>query len=577
VPIAEVTSPPTPVATPPAGATAGPDSPTEPRERPAPRCRWHVLVYLLLLGGLLAGTNLRASWAYDDGGYATQVKVLRQTGQWAYPYQQARIDPHIDHAPVDHAVVTTEGRLYPYVKQPAWIEVLWASTKVFGVPFGLYVPSALGAVAAAAVAWFLAKRFDPGAAPWAFWAVALGPLLVHATAMWAHTTGAALGGLVALFVLDAADGRFGRRQAIGLAATLAAIIALRGEGVLLTAAALPVVALLAASQGRTLVRRALRAASATVAAGVAAVAALLGSREWAHHLAPGVWGGPPEFGYAVGFVQGRIMGAERTLLNGWGHTAAANTMAIVATALMLVAGWLFGRRNQPGAALLAMAAGLVTLVARTMWVAPLDLAGYAAASPLVVVAFGAYDWRSTSRRARALIGVCGLYLLAVLATEYPEGGSRDWGGRYLFLALVPVAVGSVVVVRRRLAQLPAGDARRRVGLLLVALVVVPALLGIYATEGLRDANGAMTTRALSTGTPIVIRTNRAYGRLAWDVLPAADWLTADPASAPALLARLRGEGAGSVTVEGVGADTVKAPGYHRRVLAADLVVFTPSR
>jgi hypothetical protein len=88
------------------------------------------VAYLVLVVALLGLVDRDDSWNFDDGAYATQVRVLRDgrgDGSWAYPYLHRDRDPASRFAPVSHSTTTSEGT-FPYVKQPAWIEVLRAST-----------------------------------------------------------------------------------------------------------------------------------------------------------------------------------------------------------------------------------------------------------------------------------------------------------------------------------------------------------------------------------------------------------------------------------------------------------------
>ena len=98
-----------------------------------PAARWglHVAAYLVLLVGLLGLVDRDDGWNFDDGAYATQVRVLRDGdgSSWAYPYRHLDRDPTSQFAPVSHSTVTDEG-CFPYAKQPAWIEVLRASSSL---------------------------------------------------------------------------------------------------------------------------------------------------------------------------------------------------------------------------------------------------------------------------------------------------------------------------------------------------------------------------------------------------------------------------------------------------------------
>ena len=88
--------------------------------------------------------------------------------------------------------------------------------------------------------------------------------------------------------------------------------------------------------------------------------------------------------------------------------------------------------------MLALVAVAVLLV--RVAVAPSDLAGLLAASPVIALGIGAWRRTSSPPAERAVLLFCSIELALVLVTQYPEGGARDWGGRYLFPLLVPVVV-----------------------------------------------------------------------------------------------------------------------------------------
>ncbi len=534
----------------------------------------HAALYLVVLVALLAVTDLDVGWTFDDGAYATQVAVLDQTGGWAYPYAHLDVDPGSDFAPVSHSTVTTEGS-YPYVKQPLWIEVLRASTAVFGAVVGLYVPAVLGAVAAAALAGVLAARLSGGRdALVGFWAVALGPLVLHSEAMWAHTWAAALGAGMALALVALAQARARWWHLVGLAGGGALLCALRGEGPLVVVAAALVVGVLCLREGswpRRLARAALWCGSLVVAS----AGSRLVTARWSARLAQGRVRdvGDTILG-DVGFLEGRTRGALRTLLDGVGSDPGSTLLAMACAALAAVGGVLLvrgGPARATGARLVVVA--VVVGLVRTV-VVPDDLGGLLVAVPLVVV--GAAGWRPgrASRAERALVALVVLDLGAVLATQYAEGGSRDWGGRYLFPVLVPATVVAVGVVRRALGRLPEVGPRRA-GALVVALALVPTVGGWVASREVRQANDVHTELAASVDAPTVVRIPRYFTRTSWRELPAADWLSAEPDEADDALALLRPGRTAPVAVVGPGADQVRADGWARDVRTPQVVIFTP--
>lgn len=571
----------------------------------------HCVAYLALLAGLLAFTNLDVGWNLDDGAYAIQAKVLDHSSDWAYPYRHADVDPGSRWSPVSHSEVTEQGS-YPFVRFPAWIRVQTASRWVFGDVVGLYVPSVLGAVGAALCAGLLARRLRPGTFTYGFWAVALGPVVVHSQALWAHTWLAALGGVVALLLVGPSEttsigiGRWCRWAPVALAVTSAAAVMLRRDGLLLVASAALVgfLACLVASpasraagtadgrgSGGALVRLGRAAWWGVPALGLAA-AAYLANQRWVGHLMPGE---PPIDGpgpvdtltFHVNFLEARVRGALRTFVDGVGSASAGTVLGLMVIGVAAVAGRAIASqaRRVDGLVLLGLA---VALTAVRTAVAPSDLSGLLVAVPVLVVGAAALTSVGLERDQLVLVAHVITYAALVVATQHPEGGSRDWGGRFLFPILVPATVLAVLALVKalegwvpKIGAPSVGRPARQVGIGLVGVIVfssaVPTVAGLVAANDLRSNNEASTRAALATGAPTVIRMPRYLTRVSWRALPEQDWLSAaDPADAEVALRRLRPQRRDPVAVMGPDAEKVSVTGYDRRVVAPTLVVFTPT-
>lgn len=541
----------------------------------------HLLALLAVQLVLLLGTGRENSWTPDDGAYALQIRTLERTGGWAFPYQHDDIDPDLAHLPFTHGTITEDRAAFPYVKHPVWIAVLRGSSALFGDVVGLALPSALGVVAAAAVAGRLTRRFDPAAVPWAVWAVGLSGLLISGTALWAHSATAALIGLCIAPVLDAVAGGWRRRSAVVLALALGAATSIRGEALLFAAATLMVLALMTVIRPGPLVDRirsmgwlvALPAAVVLLVrfANAAAVGAILDEADGPSSptLASGSLG-------PSGGLTGRVEAMQRTLIDGLGLSSSGTALAVVAVCAFGAGGVALARRR-PRAGAFGIVVGLVFSSVRTLLVAPGDYAGFLIATPLVLVATPTIARSCRGWSSRAVGAILLLFTVAVLAVQYPEGGSHDWGGRFLLPLVVPTLVAGVVALRRLVAG-TGEDSRRLLAMALVATVVVPSLLGLSATQGFRDGSGAMTDRAVATGADVVVRVPAYQSRLSWKAIAEGDWMAADPGDVEDLLATLGRASAGSVAVLGAGADDLSPPpGYDKEVLAGDLAVFTPTR
>lgn len=537
--------------------------------RRGPGRRWwlHLLGLVLVLVAVAATSDLDASWNSDDGAYAVQAELVREHGRWDHPNRHPEADPDGSASPIAHAVRTEEGRAFPYVKLPLWIVVLVGSTEVLGPVVGLHVPALAGVALAGLAAWALAVALDRrDLAPWAFWAVGLGPLLVESTALWAHSVAAAAAGVVAVLVARRAAGSATVRTDVAAAAAALVLVLLRNEGALLLAAAAAVLAALGGFRSGSVWARGAAAVrwAAPVAAGGAA--GLVANRVWSGRIlgAPTVASldDPP----ALPWAEGRVQGALRTFVDGAGSSTSGTVLALLGIGAGVLAGLALRRGDRmPAVALGAVLAALH--LARAVDVGRIDLAGTLVAAPLLTV--GLVAWRPSRAPAaeRALAAVVGLTWLLVLATQYQVGGGPEWGGRYALVAAVPAVVLALAALHRAWVEAdgPTGERARPVLLAAAAvLVAVPTVAGLWATRdgARRTAAEIDAVAALDDGGPVVF-TARFVPRLGWRELPEADWLVGRPDEVDALVAGLAADTGDTVLVLGPGAEEVLVPEGYR--------------
>lgn len=540
------------------------------------------LVLLAIVLTLVAFTgNLSSSWTSDDGVYAVQAKLVRE-GTWELPQYHPDADPDRAHNVLAHTTVTDRGKAYPYPKQPAWIMAMAWSSRLGGRVVGLHLPAYAGALAAAASAWFLARRLASGIELVAFWAVALSAVLVEATAMWAHTAAAALGGLLALGIVRAARHGLGPIHLAGIAATGMVAVLLRGEGVLAVAAVALALFGAALARRKAGLGRTVSVVLDPVVLLVAGASAWWINRAWIGWILDGEVVSvrsdslPPS-----GFVAGRLTGLLRTAVDGRGDVALGTVLGVLVLALGVMAGREVRRCGLSTSAFVLGATAVVLVVARS-FVAEGDGAGFFVAMPVLALGIGAWSWKSAGLAERAVVVFVATNVALVLATQYAEGGGAEWGGRYLFFALVPAMVVTLAALRRGLDETGGGGpaasrARiaRRANIALILLILVPTLIGIAVTGRAVRVNDAQARRTAEAEGDTVVLLNRFVGRWGWRDLPEADRLFAEPEDAGALLERLRLEATGPITVLGGGAEEVRADGYERESVAPSEVVFRP--
>ncbi|MGI9613422.1 MAG: hypothetical protein ACR2QO_10965 [Acidimicrobiales bacterium] len=530
----------------------------------------HVAAYALLLVAITAIIPLDASFGGDDGAYGGQVHALER-GSWALERPVAVV-PTENEGWLNTAI-TDEGPL-PYTSNPAYALLLAAMPGDGSL--GLQLVPLFGALGSAAAAWVVARALRPtatdaGAATLAFWSVALGPVLVNSTTLWAHTASTAVGGLsvVALLQLVAAtrspvppaDGWWRRAAApaVLLAGALLAASLLRTEAVFWIVA-IAATAAIGVTAGIT------RVAVAT--ATVVGLGSWFMNRSWglalrADRLPIDTAVVAPED--TAAWLASRVPAAWRLLLTSLGGGLGA-LIALAALSLSIAAAARIRRsRGQAGSAadaptttsnvptaLLFASAGTYLLHSA---LAPGEtISGTVAAWPIVpvllIVGWPRHSIRRTFGRAGRLTDV-GLVLLpailftaAVLLTQYSLSGGHQWGGRYLSMAFVPLGAAAAVLGWPILRS-----PQHRAGLL--AVLVAPALVGTIASGQLHNKHQNIVADTTAIPAEVVVTEVIALPRIAWTALPTA-YYVADGESVEELLGRLATSGVESVNVHGLG-------------------------
>lgn len=480
----------------------------------------HLLAYAALLLVLVPVARLDSSFTSDEGGYALAAEAVHH-GRWTVDYRASALDPSSRFQPVVNATVSKRG-VFPYVQHPAYIRVLAWSRALFGQRWGLHLPMLLTGALAPVIAWLLARELKPDAGRLAFWFAAASPVLVNAFVLWAHAASALVGGVAVLAAVRLT--RHGVRPT-ALAFVLGAVSAgvwLRSEGLLLAAAL---------ALGLVLARGLLRGLTALgVAASISATALLTARFEqtWVNHLV-----GPalPFRGVrqtSGSLVRGRLEGTWAILLRGGRDGAAAGVLAGLALVCVVVLTRAMSTRRPGWRTEVAVAASLfcVLWVARVV-AAPGDTTtGLLAAWPILAVGAGLTLAASTPAIRLPLL-VCGLFGVAVLATQYREGGGLEWGGRFLSPIIVPLAALAAAGVR---ACFERDVPDRLVSTALAAVVVVPALAGLVVSHHIRAVNADRAHAVLASGAEVVVSADAylpnatwwTHGRVRWMVAPATD-------------------------------------------------------
>jgi len=509
----------------------------------------------MLLATVAVGAD--GVFSSDEGAGIIQARSVGEG--WSDPHPFPEADPDGAWYPLEKAGRTPDGGFAALPKKPLYSAANALAGEAAGVP-GMIALSAIAAVAAASAAAVLARDIDPRLARPTLWLTGLAsPLLVDGMLIIGHSVGAALGGWLLVTSMRA-------RQRPTLAA-LAAVTALAAGAAMVRNEAV----LLGASVGVVMFLYGVltRHRVAVAVAGVAACGTALGftlDRVWSSRLfGSGAFSGPSLAGSdprSVGALVSDRWAAFVTswLRPGYGGSATASALGLVIVALGLYVVWLARRVtvDRPWVRSLAVVLTVVA-VARLLVprASPDVVPGLTVAFPLVLWGVASLD-RRTLRHLRVYVPMAtfAVFTLAVLATQYRDAGSWEWGGRYFAVglpALTPVVAAGGLDLRRRLDVLTA----RFVVSTWVVVSCVLALIGLGAVrdarvlsdrlvDGLMQASAP--SRAGDGGLPVIVATEPELPRTGWDRLDEARWMLADVTALPELLDRLDGLGVRELTL-----------------------------
>ncbi len=276
------------------------------------------------------------------------------------------------------------------------------------------------------------------------------------------------------------------------------------------------------------------AAIVAVGALVGAFAAREGEVAWITHAlgGPGAGTGFTNPIPTNGFVADRWQGFTVTWLgSSYDASNLVRTLLVVMFAALLFGAYIV-RRRRPGVRTVAMVAGGSALLA--LLLAPDNVVpGLLIACPLVgvgVVLAGRDTVATITARLAAITAV--VFALGVLATQYPTGGSGEWGGRYFALAL-PIALPVLLLAIRTRASRH----------LLTGLLVCSVAMAVMGVGALRSTHrfgvGFMATvdRVSGPDSPVIVTTSPVASRMAWPTFDRQRWLLSKPADLATLVNR----------------------------------------
>lgn len=518
--------------------------------------RAHVAALGILLLALVPMVGTSASFSPDEGVAIIQTRSLVEERGWIVEHPFASIDPGDRFYPLGGSSRGDSGQA-PFAKHPAYPIVLTVFDRLGGMP-AMVVLSVAATVTAAGLGALVARTVTGSLERSVLWAIGLGsPLLFDAYLLIAHSAGAAL---VTAAVLAALHGARRSRPLLALLACallMAMAVLMRSEALIFA------LALGAGIAVTALVQRRPALLAGAIGVPLAGLAAALAEKQMQVALigaSPGAVSPPSVDG---GFLGARVEGLLNTWLRPVPGVPSSGDLVLLLVPVLIVAAAAVARRRPERPRLFVALAGAAVGCSILAFVLDPDriVPGLLLAFPLTVVAFALVDRRSFDAGGRLLLTVtAGLFLAGILATQYREGGSAEWGGRYFALAVPLIAVLAIDGLHRRGLRLPAVTRRAAAGGLvccsaLLAIGSVASLSRVHSfTDRLLDrivATADASTPGDGQARPVVLSSQPNIPRLAWDDFEQVRWLhNPDEDLGGELAALLRGAEVGEVVFVG---------------------------
>lgn len=515
-------------------------------------------MHVVLVAGVLVALAFVAdrpftAYTTDEGAYALQARALQTSGKWTHVDPAAPLDPR--------GIARTRGESGPngqafYTVHPLYPLLLACVGTVVGRA-GYVALSLVGTLVAATAAALIGRRVDERLGRPCLWVVAVGsPLLFDAYTIEAHSLAAGCAGLALLaligFVFPAAH-RSSAHDALLLvaaASTVALGILVRSEGLVLAAAIVVAFGVLAVLSP-TVRRRAAVTAAVILAVSAAArlaegrvITALLGAGNHAETA--------PSVSEHLGLLGSRFEAVRATLISPEaGATQRLALFVVLGLGAALATGALVRVRASPRS---VMTAGVIAVAAYAAWllVGPgQEIQGLFVAWPAFAAALVCLSPEAVRpQRLRVAAVVVVVATGGILATEYADGGSLQWGGRYLAI-LIPLAVP---VVAYAVVLLPSPQRRAFVafGVATTAVLSATAITSLRASH--RDSAivfGSLRGCAALAGPsgapsvdarPVVVSPDDFVPRFDWPDYDRYQWLSPPRKELASFLRQLGPEG-----------------------------------
>jgi len=405
------------------------------------------LALFLVYGALSFLDDPRGTLGSDSGAKVATVRVMGERGSLVpdIGYWAQRYDP--------------DGSLHPMYNSAHvgehWVDVTTLPMLVAAYPLyqlgglrAVLVLPMLGGILTALAARALARRLRGGDGWWAFWSIGIAtPIAVYALDFWEHSLGVAAIAWAVVFVLDVADRRAGWRGALGAGALFGVAATMRTEALVYALVAIGAVVLAYIRRGGT----DLRTVAARVAATVTGIVAVALANEMLERVIIGsslrAGRASATAGDAAG---GPVKRLEEALSTTFGLTRFPNAGEWALGAVLVIAiglsAWALTRDHERARHVAVAALATAGFVYALRFGTGLGFVpGMLTASPLAVA--GIVLWRREPA-ARRLVALAVAALPLVWVFQYSGGAGPQWGGRYVLVSGMLLAVGAVVALHR---------------------------------------------------------------------------------------------------------------------------------
>ena len=420
-----------------------------------PRVVGACLLLVVAYGSLSLLNDPRGTLGSDSAGKLATLRVMSRNGSLDVDlgYWAAHADPTGALHPLYYTNLV--GGKWVQVTTLPQLIAAYPLYRIGGERAVLLLPM-LGALLTALAARALARRLSGGSGWLAFWVIGLAtPVAIYALDVWEHSLGLGLMTWGAVFLLDVADGRGGWKAALAGGALFGAAATMRTEALVPLAVASAIACIAVLVRDRKIMRAAVRGAAIVAGAATALLVE--------HALERVVLGVDLRAGRAshtaAAAGTGTVERAKEALVTAVGLNGfEPSTDWLLGGAMVLLVGagaWCLARRP----ARLPLGVGFFALAA-ALYVARFSVGlgfvpGLFTACPLAAAGL-ALGWSRRAGRACGLPALLAVVTLPIVwIAQYSGNAKPQWGGRYVLLSAVLLAVVAVVALRDRRAALVA--------------------------------------------------------------------------------------------------------------------------